>query len=86
VLTDLFYPGWKAFSGGRELPIYRANALFRAVFLPAGTHEVEFHYRPASFAIGVSVSVATGSLVVVAALINLWRRPPRRLQPPESEA
>src|SRR5262249_2751564 len=36
VLTDTFYPGWKAYmiksyGTSEELPIYRANYLFRAV-------------------------------------------------------
>ncbi|MGD0949671.1 MAG: hypothetical protein ABSA52_19865 [Candidatus Binatia bacterium] len=36
VLGDLHYPGWKAFVGDREVPIFRANYLFRAVRLEPG--------------------------------------------------
>ena len=59
VLTDLFYPGWKAFSGARELPIHRANYLFRAVPLRPGEHEIRFEYRPNSVRYGAAVSGAT---------------------------
>jgi len=30
VLNDIYYPGWKAYLNGNEIPIMRANYLFRA--------------------------------------------------------
>lgn len=58
VLTDLFYPGWTAEEEGRTLEVLRADGLFRAVALPAGSHRVTFLYRPTSFRIGAGISVA----------------------------
>jgi len=58
VLTDLFYPGWVAEEEGRRLEILRADGLFRAVALPAGSHRVTFLYRPTAFTIGAGISVA----------------------------
>jgi uncharacterized membrane protein YfhO len=52
VLSDTFYPGWKAFVDGKEEKILRANYNFRAVPLTAGTHRVEFVYDPLSFKLG----------------------------------
>src|SRR5258708_39311367 len=49
VLSDLFYQGWKAFVDDHEVPIYRANYLFRAVPLDPGSWFVRFEYHPASF-------------------------------------
>jgi hypothetical protein len=57
VVTDLFYPGWFAEEGGRRLEILRADGLFRAVALPAGSHRVTFRYRPLSFLIGAGISI-----------------------------
>lgn len=57
VLTDAYYPGWKAYIDGKETEIYRANGLVRAIFVPAGTHIVEFSYVPESFVIGVTISI-----------------------------
>ena len=57
ILTDAFYPGWKALVDGKEAPLMRADVLFRAVYLMPGIHKVEFIYSPASFKIGVAVSL-----------------------------
>jgi hypothetical protein len=45
VLTDAFYPGWKAHADGRELHIHRANYLFRAVQIRPGRTRVTFKYQ-----------------------------------------
>ena len=57
VLSDTYYPGWKAFVDGKETKIYRADYAFRAISLNAGTHRVEFVYDPISFKLGVGVTI-----------------------------
>jgi hypothetical protein len=52
VLSDTYYPGWKAFVDGKEAKVYRADYTFRAIPLNAGTHRVEFVYDPLSFKLG----------------------------------
>ncbi|MDE2588453.1 MAG: YfhO family protein, partial [Patescibacteria group bacterium] len=52
ILTDTYYPGWKALVDGKETPIYRADGLVRSVFVPSGNHDVEFLYMPESFVTG----------------------------------
>ena len=42
VLTDSFYPTWKASIDGAKTPIYRTDFNFRGIFVPKGTHTVEF--------------------------------------------
>ena len=74
VLSDLFYPGWKAYSQGRELPILPANYLFRAVEIPAGRSEVSFAYHPRSFVYGVALSLCSVCVVAMAAIGVAWRR------------
>jgi len=57
VLSDTFYPGWKAFVNGKEEKILRANYNFRAVPLSKGVHQVEFVYAPLSFTLGAGLSI-----------------------------
>ena len=72
VLTDAYYPGWRALADGLETPIYRADLLFRAVHLPAGQHRVEFVYDPLSFKLGAAISLT--ALLGLVAGIAWWSR------------
>lgn len=63
VWSDLWYPGWRAFDGDRELPILRVNHALRGVVLPAGRGEVRMRYEPASFARGLKLA-ATAAFVL----------------------
>lgn len=56
VLTDSYYPGWKAYLDGVETPVYPANYLFRAIKVPDGNHSVEYRYLPASFLAGLALT------------------------------
>jgi len=43
VLTDSFYPTWKATIDGKETQIYRTDYSFRGIIVPAGNHKIEFY-------------------------------------------
>ncbi|MCL5960956.1 MAG: YfhO family protein [Chloroflexi bacterium] len=84
VLSDTYYPGWRVYVDGREAKIYRADYLFRGVYLPAGDHEVTFKYEPVSFYIGGAVSAVTLLVVVLALALSASPWPPsvwRKLNP-----
>ena len=61
VLTDNYASGWEARVDGRLTPVYVADHAFRAVFVPAGAHQVEFEYNPLSFKLGLAVSLLTAA-------------------------
>ncbi|CAA9294749.1 MAG: Serine phosphatase RsbU, regulator of sigma subunit [uncultured Chloroflexi bacterium] len=69
-LADLAYPGWRAYLDGKETPIYRANYIFRAIYVPAGQHTVEFIYRPRSFRLGLLLTLIS-TVFVLGALVLL---------------
>lgn len=69
VLTDTWYPGWKVSVDGRSTELLRADLIFRAVFLPAGKHEVVFTHQPASFRIGTLITILAALLIVLALLL-----------------
>jgi len=68
VLTDAFYPGWKVYVDKHPKRILRANYLFRGVELTPGNHTVEFVYDPASFKIGLFISLMTLALLLTTPL------------------
>lgn len=52
ILTDTWFPGWRASVDGRPARIHEAYAAVRAVVVEAGAHRVEFRYLPASVLAG----------------------------------
>jgi len=65
VLSDTYYPGWKALVDGRPEKIYQANYAFRAIPLRAGIHQVKFIYDPVSFKWGAGATLL-GILICLA--------------------
>jgi len=57
VLSDTYYPGWRAYVDGKRVPIYEVNFGMRGVVVPAGSHEVRFSYRPASVYAGAALTL-----------------------------
>ncbi|HEY7390620.1 MAG TPA: YfhO family protein [Bryobacteraceae bacterium] len=58
VLSDVFFPGWRADVDGRAAPIYEVNAAMRGVVVPAGDHTITMRYRPASALAGGTLTLA----------------------------
>jgi len=58
-LSELFYPGWKAFVNGQPKQILRGNYLFRVIKLPAGKHIVSVVFDPLSIKIGIGITIFT---------------------------
>jgi len=74
VLLDAYDKGWTAaLENGTALPILRANALVRAVVVPAGTHVVTFSYRTPLLKAGAWASF-TGVLLCIGLIVHARRR------------
>jgi hypothetical protein len=57
VLSDLWYPGWRAELDGEAADLFRADYLFRAVHVPPGRHVVDFRYAPTHILLSMLVSL-----------------------------
>ena len=91
VLTDSSFDGWKAYlrpfgvegegvtatgeSVEQQLPLYRADGAFRAVYLPrAGQWTVRFVYSPRSLLLGLYASFLAGVTLMLLAGWWAWGR------------
>ena len=74
VLTDTWFPGWKAKVDGRDVPVEQVNYVLRGVPIGAGTHVVEFTYEPLSWRIGWITSVLALLGLTAALGVGLRRR------------
>ena len=72
VVSETFYPGWKAFLDGQEIKIYRANYAFRAVFIPRGEHQLRMVYDPISFKLGSWLSLL--GILICASLLLIRKK------------
>lgn len=59
VISDAYYPGWRANVDGEEAEIIRVNYALRGVKIPAGKHRVELAFVPSKFYLGVLVSASS---------------------------
>ncbi len=69
VLSEVYYPGWRARVDGQKTRIYRANHALRALPLEAGSHRVELVYDPLSFKIGFFISAI---VLTITACVAVW--------------
>ena len=74
VLTEADYPGWRATVDGLSVPVIRADTVFRAVAVTAGTHEIRFEFAPWSVRLGAAAS-GFALFATVMALAWTYRRP-----------
>lgn len=73
VLGDTYYPGWKAYIGGRETKIYKTNYIMRSIFIKKGIHKVEFIYAPFSFKIGCITTLSTVFILIVLGILKYYK-------------
>ena len=71
VLTDSYYPGWRAYVDGKEQKIYPANIAFRGVFVPKGKHIVTFIYTPTFWTASVIFAILALTVVMVLLILDL---------------
>jgi hypothetical protein len=74
VMSENYYPSWKAYVDGKEAKIYRTDYLFRAVYLDQGSHQVKFVFDSATYRIGKASTLLTCALLLVMFIFYMARR------------
>ena len=86
VLSEVYYPAWKAYVDDRPVPLYVADHVLRAVPVPAGEHTVELRYESWSLRVGLAVSLIAYLTLIALAVAEARRRRKRAQQSPASDA
>ena len=72
VLSEVYYPGWRASIAGRDVPVRQVDGALRGIVVPAGESRVVLSYAPASFRVGAALSLTAFPLGL--ALVFFGRR------------
>lgn len=73
ILSEIYYPaGWKATIDGIAVPYFAVNYVLRALWVPAGQHEIVFRFDPAVVKTGTRIAAAGSTLLLAALGFCLW--------------
>ncbi len=64
-LSDTWYPGWKARVDGQPAAIFPANVAGRTLWVPQGTHQVEFVFESGPLRLGSLLALVASLLLVL---------------------
>ena len=72
VFSEIYYPGWKSFIDGEEVPHGRADYVLRAMHIPAGEHTILFTFDPDSLHATETIAFCALGLLLVGAVYVLF--------------
>lgn len=76
LLSEIYYPEWKAYIDGKETDIIKSNYFMRGIVVPSGEHNIELKYESHKFQVGKNASLAANIVVILTlftALFMLWK-------------
>ena len=81
IFSEIYYPhGWQVTIDGKPAELARANYVLRALYLPAGKHQIEMRFDPQSLHTTEGIAYAATGLLfagfLLAALFSYRRRQP----------
>jgi uncharacterized membrane protein YfhO len=80
VLSEMYYPGWRASAGGRAVSILRSDSILRAVPVDVADTAIDMEFAPASLRWGAWITAA--NLLVMTAAVARSRA--HRSAPPHA--
>jgi uncharacterized membrane protein YfhO len=66
VFSEVYYSeGWNAYVDGKKMDYVKTNFTLRGMNVPAGNHEIEFRFEPASYSKGRTFTMIGQILVLL---------------------
>jgi hypothetical protein len=72
-LSDANYPGWRAELDGNATPVFSAQVIGKAMYVPTGNHTLRLWFHPTSIYAGMAISAIT-VLLTILLLLRSHRR------------
>ena len=69
VMSETYYPGWKAWVDDQPARIYPTDIALRGVLIPPGVHRVRMEFRPVILPISLGITVLTAIGLAVLAFL-----------------
>lgn len=82
ILSDTWYPGWRAIIDGHDAPVLIVDGMFRGVHLTEGSHKVVFSFESWTIRIGAYISLAALCVVIA----GFWKTAAGWLRNRQTEA
>jgi uncharacterized membrane protein YfhO len=79
VLSEVYYPSWKAYVDGHPTHLYVADGALRAMAVPPGEHTMELRFESDALAVGIVISSMAVLLLALLGLVVLVRTRTRLL-------
>jgi hypothetical protein len=70
VLSEVYYPDWKAYVDGEQKEVYRAYNALRAIKLDEGLHTIKFACYSSSLNTGTKITIITIAFLILIILIK----------------
>ena len=72
VVADAWHPFWRAQVEGHDVPVIKANEVFKAVKLPAGKYQLRLFFDPQPYRKGIPVAIISWILFLIGFVVA-WK-------------
>jgi len=79
VIADAWHPFWRAYAGDTNLPVVKANEIFKGVRLPKGEYTLTMEFDTSPYLPGVYISIVSWVLFIFGWLWVYFRSRHKRL-------